>query len=104
MQGLTIECQLTGHGTVIRISGDMDSHQCRMLREALDVGYSLAPDSPVVMDLAGVHELTAPGMVILRTAVDNARRAGRVTTVQNLDATAAGGNGQVLQHLLAGAQ
>lgn len=101
MRDLTVECRLQGHRTVIRISGDVVPQQCRMFGDALDVGYALDPSGPVEVDLSGVNELTAPGMVVLRAAVATARRAGRTTTVRNLDATAVEGRGRALQRLLA---
>lgn len=103
MQDLTVDCQLAGHKTIIRISGDVVPEQCRTLREALDVGYDLDPTGPVVVDLAGVRQMTGPGMVVLREAVLTARRAGRNTTVKNLDLSAVPVHGLVLERVLAGA-
>jgi anti-anti-sigma regulatory factor len=82
---LRFDYRVTRSGTTkLAITGTVEPHRCRILREGVEMATALRAKGPVVIDLAGVDRLAGAALLILRSAADQAARSGRRISVLNL--------------------
>jgi len=84
MADLTLNVAVKKHTTVMSVRGTADASRCHLLRDGFHVARSMRRDGPIVIDLAGVDQLAAVGLLVLRQAADAARRTGRPVTMRHL--------------------
>ena len=85
MSELRFDFRVTRSGTTkLAISGTVEPHRCRILRDGVEMATALRTRGPVVIDLAGVDRLAGAALLILRGAADQAARSGRRFSVHNL--------------------
>lgn len=85
MSELRFDFRVTRSGTTkLAISGTVEPHRCRILRDGVEMATALRAKGPVVIDLAGVDRLAGAALLILRGAADQAARHGRKFSVRNL--------------------
>lgn len=85
MPELTVSCKVDGRATVLTVEGRVEAHDCRIVREALEMARTLRRSGPIAVDLGSAEHLPVAALLMLRRAGDEAIREGRRLTVRKLD-------------------